>query len=203
MSSSGLLFVVSAPSGTGKTTVVEQLVKIVPTLEMSRSYTSRPSRSNERDGVDYNFVSRQEFEDRIARGDFLEYADVFGNYYGTGKAETEARLASGRDLVLVIDVQGARQVRGKRHGVGVFMLPPSFQVLEHRLRNRSQDPEAAIQRRLATARSEVSAVSEYDYVVINDELDRCVAELRGIVLAERARRDRRLDTIAPIVKTFQ
>jgi len=203
MSSSGLLFVVSAPSGTGKTTVVEQLVKIVPTLEMSRSYTSRPPRSNERDGVDYNFVSRQEFEDRIAAGDFLEHADVFGNYYGTGKAETEARLASGRDLVLVIDVQGARQVRERATGVGVFMLPPSFQVLEHRLRNRSQDPEAAIQRRLATARNEVSAVSEYDYVVINDELDRCVAELRGIVLAERARRDRRLGLIAPIVNTFQ
>jgi len=203
MSSSGLLFVVSAPSGTGKTTVVEQLVRIVPTLEMSRSYTSRPPRANERDGVDYNFVSRQEFEDRIVRGDFLEHADVFGNYYGTGKAETEARLASGRDLVLVIDVQGARQVRERRHGVGVFMLPPSFQVLEHRLRSRSQDPETAIQRRLATARSEVSAVSEYDYVVINDELDRCVAELRGIVLAERARRDRRGGVIAPIVKTFQ
>lgn len=202
MSSNGLLFVVSAPSGTGKTTVVEQLVKIVPTLEMSRSYTSRPPRSNERDGVDYNFVSRSEFQDRIARGDFLEHADVFGNYYGTGKAETEARLASGRDLVLVIDVQGARQVRERIHGVGVFMLPPSFQVLEHRLRGRSQDPEAAIQRRLATARSEVSAVSEYDYVVINDELDRCVAELRGIVLAERARRDRRAQMIAPIVKTF-
>lgn len=204
MSSSGLLFVVSAPSGTGKTTVVEQLVKIVPTLEMSRSYTSRPPRANERDGVDYNFVSRQDFEDRIARGDFLEYADVFGNYYGTGKAETETRLGSGRDLVLVIDVQGARQVRERRPGtVGIFVLPPSFQVLEHRLRGRSQDPEAAIQRRLATARSEVSAVSEYDYVVINDELDRCVTELRGIVLAERARRDRRANVIVPIVKTFQ
>jgi guanylate kinase len=203
MSSSGLLFVVSAPSGTGKTTVVEQLVKIVPTLEMSRSYTSRPPRSNERDGVDYNFVSRQEFEDRIARGDFLEHADVFGNYYGTGRAETEARLASGRDLVLVIDVQGARQVRERTHGVAVFMLPPSFQVLEHRLRGRSQDAEAAIQRRLATARNEVPAVFEYDYVVINDELDRCVAELRGIILAERARRDRRASVIGPILKTFQ
>ena len=203
MSSRGLLFVVSAPSGTGKTTVVEQLVKIVPTLEMSRSYTSRPPRSNERDGVDYNFVSRQEFEDRIARGDFLEFADVFGNYYGTCRSETDARLASGRDLVLVIDVQGARQVRERATGVGVFMLPPSFQVLEHRLRGRSQDPEAAIQRRLATAQNEVSAVSEYDYVVINDELDRCVAELRGIVLAERARRERRWPMIEPIVKTFQ
>lgn len=202
--STGLLVVVSAPSGTGKTTVVEQLVKIVPTLEMSRSYTSRPPRSNERDGVDYNFVSREEFEGRIQRGDFLEYAEVFGNYYGTGRSETEARIASGRDLVLVIDVQGARQVRERRPGtVGVFVLPPSFQVLEHRLRGRSLDAEPAIQRRLATARSEVSAVSEYDYVVINDELDRCVSELRAIVLAERARRDRRTGLIGPIVKTFQ
>jgi guanylate kinase len=204
MSSNGLLLVISAPSGTGKTTVVEQLVKVVPTLEMSRSYTSRPPRANERDGVDYNFISRQEFEDRIRRGDFLEYADVFGNYYGTGKAETETRLASGRDLVLVIDVQGARQVREQRPGtVAVFVLPPSYQVLERRLRGRSQDPEAAIQRRLETARSEVGAVSEYDYVVINDELDRCVAELRGIVLAERARRDRRTGLVEPIVKTFE
>lgn len=204
MSSKGLLFVVSAPSGTGKTTVAEQLVKIVPTLELSRSYTSRAPRANERDGVDYHFITREAFESRIAHGDFLEHADVFGNLYGTGKAETEARLASGRDLMLVIDVQGARQVRRKMPGtVGIFVLPPSFQVLEHRLRGRSQDAESAIQRRLATARSEVSAVAEYDYVVINDELDRAVAELRGIVLAERARRERRMDLVAPIVKTFQ
>lgn len=204
MSSKGLLFVVSAPSGAGKTTVVEELVKVVPGLELSRSYTSRPPRSNERDGVDYNFVSREEFEQRIFHGDFLEHADVFGNYYGTGRAETEARLATGRDLVLVIDVQGARQVRGQLPStVGVFMLPPSFAVLEQRLRQRSQDPEAAIQRRLATARTEVSAVEEYEYVVINDELGRCVNELAGIVLAERARRHRRDHDIAPIVKTFQ
>lgn len=202
--STGLLVVVSAPSGTGKTTVVEQLIKIVPTLEMSRSYTSRTPRSNERDGVDYNFISREDFEARVQNGDFLEHAEVFGNYYGTGRSETEARLASGRDLILVIDVQGARQVRERRPGtVGVFVLPPSFQVLEHRLRGRSLDAETAIQRRLATARSEVSAVSEYDYVVINDELDRCVSELRAIVLAERARRDRRAGLISPIVKTFQ
>jgi guanylate kinase len=206
----GLLFVVSAPSGTGKTTVVEQLVKIVPQLELSRSYTSRPARRGERHGVDYNFVSREEFEAGIARGDFLEHANVFGNLYGTGKAETEARLASGRDLVLVIDVQGARQVRQQMAAQGelgqavrVFVLPPSFSVLEQRLRGRSQDPEDAIQRRLATARSEVSAVSEYDYVVINDELDRCVSEIRAVVLAERARRGRREAQIAPIVRTFQ
>ncbi|TAK14874.1 MAG: guanylate kinase [Acidobacteria bacterium] len=204
MSSKGLLFVVSAPSGTGKTTVCEELVKIVPGLELSRSYTSRPPRSNEKDGVDYNFISREDFEQRIFHGDFLEHADVFGNYYGTGRAETEARLASGRDLVLVIDVQGARQVRSQLPStVGVFVMPPSFAVLERRLRQRSADPEPAIQRRLAAARDEVSAVMEYEYVVINDVLGRCVNELAGIVLAERARRHRRDHDIAPIMKTFE
>lgn len=204
MSSKGLLFVVSAPSGTGKTTVVEELVKVVPGLELSRSYTSRPARSNEIDGVDYNFVSREDFERRIFHGEFLEHADVFGNYYGTCRVQTEARLGSGRDLMLVIDVQGARQVRTQLPAtVGIFVMPPSFQILERRLRQRSQDPEAAIARRLATARSEVSAWDEYDYVVINDELGRCVNELAGIVLAERARRHRRDADVAPIMKTFE
>jgi guanylate kinase len=204
MSNKGLLFVVSAPSGTGKTTVVEELVKIVPGLELSRSYTSRPKRSNEVDGVDYNFVSREDFERRIFHGEFLEHADVFGNYYGTCRVQTEARLESGRDLVLVIDVQGARQVRSQMASmVGVFVMPPSFAILEQRLRQRSQDSEAAMARRLATAKSEVSAWEEYDYVVINDELDRCVRELAGIILAERARRHRRDADILPIVKTFE
>src|SRR4051812_24194908 len=170
MSSKGLLFVVSAPSGTGKTTVAEELVKIVPGLELSRSYTSRPKRPNETDGVDYNFVSREEFERRIFHGEFLEHADVFGNYYGTCRVQTEARLASGRDLVLVIDVQGARQVRScAPEMVGVFVMPPSFQVLEQRLRQRSQDSEAAMARRLATAKSEVSAWPGKDYGVVNHE----------------------------------
>jgi guanylate kinase len=204
MSSKGLLFVVSAPSGTGKTTVAEELVRIVPGLELSRSYTSRPKRSNETDGVDYNFVSREDFEQRIFRGEFLEHADVFGNYYGTCRVETESRLASGRDLMLVIDVQGARQVRSQLPAtVGIFVMPPSFQILERRLRQRSQDSEAAMARRLATARSEVSAWEEYDYVVINDELARCVNEMAGIVLAERARRHRRDTDVAPIIKTFE
>jgi guanylate kinase len=204
MSSKGLLFVVSAPSGTGKTTVVEELVKVVPGLELSRSYTSRPRRSNERDGVDYNFVSREDFEQRIFRGEFLEHADVFGNYYGTCRVETEARLESGRDLMLVIDVQGARQVRSQLPStVGIFVMPPSFQILEQRLRQRSQDSDAAMARRLATAKSEVSAWEEYDYVVINDELVRCVSELAGIVLAERLRRFRRDTDVLPILKTFE
>lgn len=200
----GLLFVVSAPSATGKTTVIEQLVRLVPGLKMSRSYTSRECRAGEVDGVDYNFVSREIFEAMIARGEFLEWADVFGNYYGTGRAETEARLATGDDLVLVIDVQGARQVRERRpETVAVFMLPPSFAVLEERLRKRSSDPEAAMQRRLATARQEVAAVAAYDYVVINDVLERCVGELAGIVMAERARLARRHQMIAPIIESFE
>lgn len=204
MSSKGLLFVVSAPSGTGKTTVVEELVKVVPSLELSRSYTSRPKRSNETDGVDYNFVSRADFEQRIFRGEFLEHADVFGNYYGTCRVETEARLVSGRDLMLVIDVQGARQVRTQLPStVGIFVMPPSFQILERRLRQRSQDSDAAMARRLATAKSEVSAWEEYDYVVINDELGRCVNEMAGVVLAERARRHRRDADVLPIIRTFE
>jgi guanylate kinase len=199
----GLLFVVSAPSRTGKTTVVERLVETIPGLALSRSFTSRPARPGERDGVDYNFISRDAFQAMAQRGEFLEWADVFGNFYGTGRRDTETRLAAGADLVLVIDVQGARQVRQRMSGtVGVFVLPPSFADLERRLRGRSKDPEDAILRRLETARREVSAVEEYDYVVVNDVLDRCVGELAAIVTAERARRPRRGDVIAPIVKTF-
>jgi guanylate kinase len=200
----GLLFVVSAPSGTGKTTVVERLVEVCPQLERSRSYTSRACRSGEMDGVDYNFVSRPEFEGMVARGEFLEWADVFGNLYGTSRGQTETRLAAGLDVVLVIDVQGARQVRQRmQDAVAVFVLPPSFEALERRLRGRSQDSSGAIARRLETARSEVDAVREYDYVVVNDELDRCVSEICAIVTAERARRGRRLATVAPIVTTFK
>ncbi|HKW02126.1 MAG TPA: guanylate kinase [Vicinamibacterales bacterium] len=200
----GLLFVVSAPSGTGKTTVVERLVEVCPRLEQSRSYTSRARRAGETDGVDYNFISRPEFEGMVARGEFLEWADVFGNLYGTNRGQTEARLAAGLDVVLVIDVQGARQVRQRmQDAVAVFVLPPSFEALERRLRGRSQDSSGAIARRLETARSEVAAVREYDYVVVNDELERCVNEICAIVTAERARRERRLGDIVPVVKTFE
>ena len=185
----GLLFIVSAPSGTGKTTLVERLVQITPGLRMSRSYTSRPPRPGELDGVDYNFVSRDRFEAMIEAGDLLEWADVFGNLYGTGTRDTARALESGDDVVLVIDVQGARQVRLSGFGhVGVFVLPPSFEVLEERLRSRSKDTEAQMQRRLDVAQQEVDAVQEYEYVVINDELEPAVARLGAIVQAERSRR---------------
>ena len=199
----GLLFIVSAPSGAGKTTLVERLVEQVPGLQMSRSYTSRAARAGEHDGVDYNFVTRAEFEAMIARDRFLEWADVFGNLYGTCWADTERILESGHDVVLVIDVQGARKVR--RRGIettAVFVMPPSFQVLEQRLRGRSKDSEDAIQRRLQVARDEVAAFTEYDYVVINDELTAAVDRLRSIVVAEQVRlRSMRL-VAERVVETF-
>ena len=170
---------------------------------MSRSYTSRPARQGETDGVDYNFVTRDRFEEMIAAGDFLEWADVFGNLYGTCGSDTRRMLAAGDDVVLVIDVQGARQVR--RKGIvatTVFVMPPSFAVLEQRLRGRSKDAEAAVQRRLQVARGEVASFSDYDYVVINDELDGSVDRLRAIVLAERARLERMQAVASEIVRTF-
>jgi guanylate kinase len=200
----GLLFVVSAPSGTGKTTVVERLVQVLPDLSLSRSYTSRKMRAGEADGVDYNFITRIRFEEMIAADDFLEWAEVFGNLYGTCAADAERDLSAGRDLVLVIDVQGARQVRTRCAGtVGMFVMPPSFEVLEQRLRGRSADPEDAIQQRLQTARAEVAAYTEYDYVVVNDELEACVDRLRAIVLAERARLRCAAGVAERIVQTFR
>jgi guanylate kinase len=199
----GILFVVSAPSGTGKTTVVERLVQRLPDLALSRSYTSRQLRPGEIDGVDYNFITRARFEEMVAADEFLEWADVFGNLYGTCATDVERELSHGRDIVLVIDVQGARQVRLRyANTVGVFVLPPSFEILEQRLRGRSKDPEEAIQRRLRTARNEVAAFAEYDYVIVNDELDACVDRLRSIVLAERARLRAVRGEIETIVESF-
>jgi len=184
----GLLFIVSAPSGTGKTTLVERLVHEVPKLHMSRSYTSRSARTGERAGVDYNFITRDRFEEMVRDGAFLEWADVFGNYYGTCADDTEALLARGEDVVLVIDVQGARQVRTRGiETVGIFVLPPSAAVLEQRLRGRSKDSEEQIRRRLDVARGEVAEYAQYEYVVINDEVPAAVERLQAIVVAERAR----------------
>jgi guanylate kinase len=184
----GLLFIVSAPSGTGKTTLVERLVQRVPDLCMSRSYTSRRARAGERDGVDYNFITRERFEQMARDNEFLEWADVFGNYYGTCAVDTERSLVGGNDVVLVIDVQGARQVRSRGiETVAIFVLPPSAAILEQRLRGRSKDSAEQIARRLEVARREVSEFAQYKYVVINDEVEAAVDRLRAIVLAERSR----------------
>ena len=199
----GLLYIVSAPSGAGKTTLVEHLVQILPNLRMSRSYTSRAARIGERDGADYHFVTRESFTQMIEQRAFLEWADVFGNYYGTSAADTERILASGQDVVLVIDVQGAQQV--KAHGVdhtSIFVLPPSFEVLERRLRGRSKDTEEQMQRRLATARSEASSYKDYDYVVVNDRLEPTVVRLQEIIAAERSRTHRMRGVAEEIIKSF-
>jgi guanylate kinase len=199
----GLLFVVSAPSGTGKTTLVERLVGQMAGLTISRSYTSRAAREGETDGVDYNFVTRARFEAMAARGEFLEWADVFGNLYGTSAADTELLLESGRDVVLVIDVQGARTVRHRgMETTAIFVMPPSLEALEQRLRGRSKDSEAAIHQRLRVARHEVVSYPEYDFVVINDELDATVDQLRSIIVAERARLARMRDEAERIGRTF-
>jgi guanylate kinase len=199
----GLLFIVSAPSGAGKTTLVERLVEHTPSLKMSRSYTSRAARDGETDGVDYNFVTRSKFETMAAAEEFLEWAEVFGNLYGTGASDTETVLASGHDVVLVIDVQGARKMRAR--GIDtttVFVMPPSMAVLEQRLRGRSKDSETEIQRRLQVARDEVAAFAEYDFVVVNDELTSAVDRLRSIVVAERSRLDRMQPSAERIVSSF-
>jgi guanylate kinase len=202
-SRSGSLFIVSAPSGAGKTTIVRRMVEMTPGVGISRSYTSRSIRAGERDGVDYTFVSAARFRELREAGAFLEWAEVFGDLYGTGRPDTEARLSSGDDLVLVIDVQGARKVRSAGiENVGVFLMPPSFAHLEQRLRGRSRDPEPAILRRLATAREEIKAFPEYDYVVVNDEIEPCADRVRAVVMAERARRDRMKAEAEAIAETF-
>jgi len=183
------VFIISAPSGSGKSTLVNKIREIVSDLDFSVSYTTRKPRGPEKDRREYCFVSRAEFEEMIQRDEFLEYADVFGNYYGTAKRTLEEAKRNGRDLLLDIDVQGAEQVKQKiAEAVRIFVLPPNRQELEKRLRLRSQDAEEVIQRRLDTATREIEKYSEYDYILINDHLDESVAALRAILTVERARR---------------
>jgi guanylate kinase len=198
------VFIISAPSGSGKSTLVSQLMKCIPDLRFSVSYTTRQPRGQERDGHEYHFISRAEFEDRLAKDEFLESAEVFGNYYGTHRSELDRAAAAGADLVLDIDVQGARQLKGKiPHAVSIFILPPSRQVLEERLRSRSQDAEAVIGRRLEEAAEEIRNYSQYDYVLVNREVQASTDNLAAIVRSVRSRRDRMEQEIRPILETFK
>jgi guanylate kinase len=195
----GILFIISAPSGSGKSTLVSQLRTLVEGLDFSISYTTRAPRGSETDGREYHFTTRQEFERMIAEGDFLEWAEVFGNYYGTAMSALAHAKDAGKDLLLDIDVQGAVQVMKKLpDAVSIFVLPPSPNVLEMRLRQRSEAehvaskkvvPEGVIQSRLAEARNELKQMWDYKYALVNDVLDQAVAELRAVVLCERGERD--------------
>jgi guanylate kinase len=197
------VFIISAPSGSGKSTLVSELMRLVPRLRFSVSYTTRYPRGDERDGEDYFFISRADFEERVARGEFLEHAEVFGNYYGTHISELDRAAAEGYDLVLDIDVQGARQLKERiPAGVSIFILAPSRQILEERLRARSQDSETVILRRLHDAAGEIRNYSLYDYVLVNREVAASVETLVAIVKATRSRRDRMEDEIRPILETF-
>jgi guanylate kinase len=186
----GILFIISAPSGSGKSTLVNEVRKQLTGIEFSVSWTTRPPRGSEQSGREYHFVSREEFERMVAAGEFLEHAEVFGNYYGTARATLEQARREGHDLVLDIDVQGAAQVRASMaEAVSIFVLPPNPKVLRTRLRNRSRAEgivdEEEVFRRLGEARKEIENYREYGYILINDILDRAVAQLEAIVLAER------------------
>lgn len=183
--SSARLFVVAAPSGAGKTTLVKALVTRNPELRFSISYTTRKKRSNEADGVDYLFVSVDEFARLRDHGDLLESAEVFDNLYGTSREQVEQHLQHGHHVILEIDWQGAAQVREAMSAcVTIFILPPSPDELEHRLRSRHTDSEQVIQRRLQDALSDMSHWSEFDYAIINDDLDRAVADLEAVFLGQ-------------------
>ena len=190
---SGNLFIVSAPSGAGKTSLVKALLSTNQDIALSVSYTSRAPRSGEVDGKDYHFVSREKFLSMAQQGDFLERAEVYGNFYGTSKSWISSQTAGGRDILLEIDWQGAQQVRSMfPRCISVFILPPSLQALQDRLNNRKQDSAEVIARRMASAREEVAHIGEFDYVIINDKLDEALQQLNAIVVAAALRIERQL-----------
>lgn len=183
---SGNLYIVSAPSGAGKTSLVKALLAADPQVQLSVSHTTRAPRPGEVDGRDYHFVSQETFEEMLGRGEFLESAEVHGNRYGTSQAWIARQMQTGRDILLEIDWQGAAQVRRLiPRAVGIFILPPSLEALHSRLRNRGQDSAEVISRRLQAAREEISHVGEFDYVIINNDFDEAVRDLISIVRAER------------------
>ncbi len=198
------MFIISAPSGSGKSTLARHLVKSDPRLDFSTSVTTRPPRPGDEQGKSYSFVSEPEFLAMRDRGELLEWAEVFGNYYGTSRAVLDLAQRRGHDLLLDIDVQGAGQLMERLpEAVTVFILPPSRTELESRLRNRSSDSNEVIERRLNDAAREVANLGQYDYVLVNDDLDEALKDLKSILAAERHRRNRMTDRIESILGSFQ
>lgn len=196
----GTLFIVSAPSGAGKTSLVRELIESLDGIRVSVSHTTRAQRRGEVDGVNYHFVSIAEFEAMISRGEFFEYAQVFDNFYGTSRSAVEALLKAGQDVILEIDWQGAQQVREQvPDSVSIFILPPSCDELERRLASRGTDAHATIARRMRDAVSEMSHYDEYDYLVINDDFTTALRELQSLVIAQRLSLARQQDSHGPLL----
>jgi guanylate kinase len=198
----GNLFVISAPSGTGKTTLCRRLIERISGISFSISYTTRNSRQGESDGVDYYFVSRRKFQEMVSADDFLEWARVYDNFYGTRKSDVLSRIERGEDVLLDIDVQGARQVHERLKGaILIFLLPPSWSELEARLKNRGTEDTSKLKFRMAKAKSELEAIYEYDFAVINDDISKATEELKSIVIAQRCKTPRTLtrqDLVPPL-----
>jgi guanylate kinase len=204
LSRPGLLFVVSSPSGGGKGTLIKRLLDVQPDLSYSVSYTTRVPRNGEQNGREYHFVDRKIFEEMIRAGDFLEWACVHGNYYGTAKKQIAEETAAGVDLVLEVDVQGAASVRELRLGaISIFIVPPSFETLRQRLTARGTDTPEQLALRLRNAPNELNQYREFDYVIINNNLDRAAAQLASIVSAERARCKRQKANVEKIIDEFK
>ncbi len=201
---SGNLFVISAPSGAGKTSLVQALLNINPQIDMSVSYTTRAPRPGEHDGKDYHFVSRETFLAMAKRGEFLESAEVYGNLYGTSQTWINHENSRGRDILLEIDWQGAAQIRGLfPECISVFILPPSLKALEERLKKRGKDNDAVIARRMAAVRQDVAHVAEFDYVIINDNLNEALRELNAVVLSAKLRCARQLTRHQDLINQLQ
>jgi guanylate kinase len=199
----GTLYIVAAPSGAGKSSLVNAVLSRESGIVLSISFTSRKARPGERHAQHYHFISKEEFEVMIANGDFFEHALVHGDYKGTAKQSVEPQLAAGKDVLLEIDWQGARQVREKLpDAISIFILPPSKDALETRMRNRGQDSEEVIKQRLANAREEMSHYDEFDYVVVNEHFDAAVSELRAIFQAQRLKRDTQQQRHAELIKAL-
>jgi guanylate kinase len=198
--SEGLLLIVSAPSGAGKTSLVAALLEGDPRLTMSVSHTPRARRLREQDGINYHFVSRETFLEMVGRDEFLEHAEVFGHLYGTSSDSVAAEREQGRDVILEIDYQGARQIRARHpDAISVFILPPSKSTLAQRLEKRGEDARDVIEERLAKARSEMASYAEYDYLVVNDAFEDALGDLSAIVRAERLRRSRQQERLGTLL----
>lgn len=199
----GLLLIVSAPSGAGKTTLVRALLKADPAIRLSISYTTRAPRPGEVNGKDYHFVGKEEFAGMLDRGEFLESAEVYGNFYGTSETWIEREIATGRDILLEIDWQGAAQVRKRfPEALSIFVLPPSLQALRNRLTNRAQDNHEVIQKRLAAAAEDVSHGTEFDYIIINDDFDQALLDLTALVRSARLTTPRQIERHAELFSQF-